>query len=212
MSKQTIDNSFVLLVEGDSDKHAFIHIASPDPNISDFCIRVCSSVDNAIDQLGVLALDDRLLALGIAVDANESPGLRWRRIVEELHSVGIRLPKNPEPDGTIVEGKGHLPRVGVWMLPNNCSRGELEDLVGMMIADNDPIWPLANAYIDGIPSKDRPFDSTKTKVNKAKVYAWLATRKKPGLIGKAIGSEALDKGVDDVRTLSRWLAGLFPVC
>lgn len=205
------DHSYVLLVEGDSDKHAFIHIAMTRPDISDFEIRVCKGVDRMIEQLGLVALEENIIALGIAIDANDSPASRWDRIVDELSRVGIRLPELPEHDGTIIESEGHLPRIGVWILPDNCSEGELEDLITRMIHRDDAIWPLANSYVDGIPTIERPFRSTSTKINKAKVYAWLATRKKPGLIGKAIGSEALDTSVDDIRVLSGWLVRLFPI-
>lgn len=181
------------------------------PNTAKFEVKVCRGVDRAIELLGVLALDENLVALGIAVDANESPSSRWCRIGEELLSVGIRLKEKPERGGTIIEAQGYLPRIGVWILPDNQTEGELEDLVARMIYQDDPIWPLAKSYVDSIPVEDRPFISTGTKINKAQVYAWLATRKKPGLIGKAIGSEALDTSVEDVRALSRWLARLFPI-
>ena len=39
-------------------------------------------------------------------------------------------------------------------MPDNRSTGELEDFVGSMIPSGDPVWPLSEAYIEGIPPAD----------------------------------------------------------
>lgn len=44
-------------------------------------------------------------------------------------------------------------------------------------------WPSSEAYIDGIEEEHRKF---RKKVLRAKVHAWLATRKQPGRMGAAI--------------------------
>ena len=73
---------------------------------------------------------------------------RLNRLRQEDHFDLPELPDQPEPSGTIIEGRL---RIGIWLMPDNRSTGELEDFVGSMIPSGDPVWPLSEAYIDGIP-------------------------------------------------------------
>ena len=57
---------------------------------------------------------------------------------------------DPDRTGTIIDNS---PRVGVWMMPDNASCGELENLIEKMIPCTDAVWPLSKAYIDGIPAR-----------------------------------------------------------
>ena len=199
----------LLLVEGQSDKHFVIHISKKSSVLPDFEIKVCGSVDS-LTEIIIPALDvEQRVALGILVDANSSLEARWQDIADELCSVDIEVPNHPDPDGTVIEGTERIPRIGIWILPDNRTEGELETLFADMIRRNDPIWPLANTYIDKIPVCSRPFVSSKIKVNKAKVYAWLATRRKPGLIGIATGSGQLDSDIPIAKSFLRWLGRTF---
>ena len=85
--------------------------------------------------------------------------------------------------------------------------GELENFVAEMIPDDDPIWPLARRYIDGIPERDRKF--AKKKTMRAKVHAWLATRKTPGFMGSEIGQGDMRTDGPLVVQFTDWLRKLF---
>ena len=113
------------------------------------------------------------------------------------------------PTGTLVEGVEGKPRVGVWLMPNNCLEvgGELEDFVQKMIPAGDPVLPLARKYIDDIPCAVGKFANP--KLNKAVIHAWLAARKKPGLIGLAITNEDLDITGDLCKSFIDWIERLF---
>ena len=100
-----------------------------------------------------------------------------------------------------------MPRVGVWLMPDNESPGELEDFVAQMIPDGDPVWPLSQDYIDGIPVSDRKFTAGKTL--RAKIHAWLAAREDPRQMGAAIGTYDLDIGGDLCTRFTAWLDMLF---
>ena len=114
---------------------------------------------------------------------------------------------SPEPTGTFIDGTASTPRVGIWLMPNNTSSGELENFVSEMIPDNDPVWPRSECYIDGIPVKDRKF--TEKKILRAKIHAWLAAREDPKQMGLAI--RACDLHVDGTlsTTFADWLRNLF---
>ena len=124
----------LLLVEGSDDQHVIRHLwerryRQPAPfQISprDGIIRV---IDAIRDEARVLGRQ----ALGIVLDANDSPATRWQSISDRLASLGIQTPATPDPDGTIIASTGDIPRIGIWLMPDNRSLGELEDFVAQMI-------------------------------------------------------------------------------
>lgn len=142
--------------------------------------------------------------VGFVLDANDDLDDRWASIRHHFGQASLDLPAKPRLSGTIV---GRVPRVGVWLMPDNKSPGELEDFVAQMIPDGDSVWPLAQQYIEDIPEPDRKFAATKTR--RAEVYAWLATRKNPGPMGAAIGKHDLTTDGTVCREFSRWLRRLF---
>ena len=99
------------------------------------------------------------------------------------------------------------PTVGVWVMPDNNAPGELEDFVIKMVPDNEPVWRLARDYVDGISDADRRF--AEGKIDKARLYAWLATRKEPSRMGAAIGANELNLDVELNIRFVGWLTELF---
>ena len=110
----------------------------------------------------------------------------------------------PAAHGTIIDSR---PRIGVWLMPDNESPGELEDFIAGMIPTGDPIWPLSEDYIDGIPVEHRKFK--KGKILRTKVHAWLATREDPRPMGLAIKTRDLNTGTENCERFVRWLRELF---
>ena len=143
-------------------------------------------------------------AVGILVDADESPAQRWQAVTDRLRRARITAPTVPDPTATIIDGS---PRVGVWMMPDNKLSGELENLVAGMIPAGDVVWPLSEAYIAGIPPEARKF--AKGKILRAKVHAWLATREEPRKMGAAIRARDLNAGAPAAAQLVDWLHRLF---
>ena len=92
-------------------------------------------------------------------------------------------------------------------MPDNTSPGEVEDFVRRMIPDNDTVWSFAHNYIEGIPQVARKFERVKT--DKAKLYAWLSTRKEPSRMGAAIGADELQLNGTLCQNFLTWLTKLF---
>lgn len=99
------------------------------------------------------------------------------------------------------------PRIGIWLMPDNVSAGQVEEFFAGMIPSDDPVWPRSEGYIDGIPAADRKFASG--KMLRAKVHSWLATRAEPRLMGAAIGAGDLNVSARDAVRLVAWLNRLF---
>lgn len=216
----------VLLVEGESDKHVVRRLCSRYPSFKivdniDYLLEFSSpesespewqtidilnkgSVKQLLDSISNEIKAPERQAVGILLDANDGLRSRWDAVGHRLQGANIQFPRSPESAGTIIEGK---PRVGIWLMPDNVSSGELEDFVVQMIPDGDPVWPLSQQYINGIPEANRKF--SQKKMLRAKVYAWLAARKNPKQMASGIESHDLDVNSALCQGFVEWLIKLF---
>ena len=202
---ESSDQQRVLLVEGQNDMHVVRHIwlrhYTTEPT---FGFSIKNGVDSLLHSIrGEVLREDRTV-VGILLDADDYPAYRWQSVRDRLSSAQVDSPDNPPSSGVIID---QVPRVGVWMMPDNQLPGELEEFIEKMIPPADPIWPLSQSYIDGIPSANRKFAQGKTL--RAKVHAWLATREGPRPMGTAIRAGDLDVDVPTGAAFLSWLDRLF---
>ena len=198
------NNNKVLLVEGQDDKHVVRHLRLKNGLDAKICIRDKKSIHQLLPAIGPEVKAPGLDTLGIMADANADLTARWSAISNRLREANIEAPDLPSPEGTIIPG---TPRVGIWLMPDNQSSGELEDFVQTMIPAGDPVWPRSRRYIDGIPDESRKF--IPKKKSRAELYAWLATRKDPKLMGTAIGAEDLRIDGALCTSFAAWMQRLF---
>ncbi|MXW16906.1 MAG: hypothetical protein F4X60_10795 [Gemmatimonadetes bacterium] len=202
----------VLLVEGENDLHVVLHLrerieqAEGPGAMPEFCIEEKGGIDPLLDSIVNEIRVDGRRAIGIVVDADEDPPGRWEDIATQLREAGIPVAERLDPDGICIPGSRRLPRVGVWLMPDNRSPGELEDFVRTMLPVGDPVWPSSEDYIDGIEEEHRKF---RKKVLRAKVHAWLATRKQPGRMGAALKEGDLDIDGATAVGFAGWLRRVF---
>ena len=202
----TLPEPRVLLVEGPDDKHVVQHILGRCHFKLDVAVEDRGGVEPLLDSVGAELKAPGRQALGILVDANTNLSARWNAVKARLLSEGIRLSQRPVAGGTITP-TGVTPRVGVWLMPDNTSGGELEDFVVQMMPAKDTVWPMSQRYIDAIPQQDRKFSEQKTQ--RAKLHAWLATREAPRRMGSAIGARDLEIDGFLCRAFLAWLQALF---
>ena len=146
-----------------------------------------------------------LLAIGIVVDADDNIDRQWANVSRSIAGDPIyrNLPDKPETAGVIVPG---LPRLGIWIWPDNKSSGELEDFIFRMIPQPDPVWPRSERYVDDIPEDARRFPPHKAL--RAKVHAWMATRERPRPMWAGISAKDLVPD-ENSRAFLDWLRRLF---
>ena len=144
--------------------------------------------------------------LGILADGNDHPDRRWQSISDQLRDADCEVPEDLCRTGTVFPGPRGT-RIGVWLMPDNQRRGELEDFVAEMIPGGDPTWPRARRYIDDIPGKERKFRPN--KLTRAYVHAWLATREDPRPMGIAIRAGDLRHDAPIAASFVGWLRELF---
>ncbi|MDE2736769.1 MAG: hypothetical protein OXI72_20410 [Gemmatimonadota bacterium] len=201
------NNDRVLLVEGQDDEHVVRHLCLRSQPIPPFQIENKLNVDNLLDSIKQEVRVPGRNAVGILVDANDDLNARWSAVANRLREGNIEVPRIPESNGTLIDRTTRTPRVGIWLMPDNTSPGELENFVSEMIPNDDPVWPRSQSYIDGIPKSDRNF--TGKKVPRAKVHAWLATREEPRKMGVAIGARDLHTDGTLSTAFANWLQQLF---
>ena len=194
----------VLLVEGQDDEHVVRHISNRFEEVPEFSILQKGGKENLLGDLGLEILAPARKAIGLLVDANDETAARWSAVSRRLREHGVEAPDRPGEGGTILGGS---PRIGIWLMPDNQSPGELEDFVSEMIPEADPVWPRAERYIEDIPEEERKF--TGKKIQRAKLHAWLATREDPKLMGAAIGAGDLQVDGSLSTAFADWLRRLF---
>ena len=178
MNRPTPDSSGnLLIVEGVDDKHVALHIWNRLSSIPSFNVLERGPVEELLRSIEFDVNTPEYGAIGFLVDADDNPLARWDAVANRLRSAGIDAPRTPDPGGTVIDATDDIPRIGIWLMPDNQSPGELEDFVAQMIPDSDPVWPLAQDYIARIPEEHREFADNKTST--AEIYAWLATREDP---------------------------------
>lgn len=197
------DSALTLLVEGKDDVHVVRHLRDAH-RIASFEIRDREGFDKLRQAIGAAVTAPEKDAIGIVADANNNPTGRWEAITSELADVGLKPPTDRDAAGTIF---GDDPRIGIWLMPDNRSAGELEDFVKQLIPAGDPVWPRAECFINGIPEAERKF--AQGKVLRAQVHAWLATRERPRPMGLALTAGDLDVAAPIAVAFTDWLRRLF---
>ena len=194
----------VLLVEGVDDEHVVRHLCQRHKHMPPFDILNKNGFSKLKLAIGPEIKVSGRAALGILVDANRHPTGRWQEIAHQLQKVGVKPPAQMVRNGTIV---GNMPRVGIWLMPDNESAGQLEDFIERLMPAHDPVWPRAQRYIDSIPTAERKF--APDKILRAKIHGWLAAREEPRKMGSAIGVGDLDAMAPFAKQLIDWLQQLF---
>jgi hypothetical protein len=108
--------------------------------------------------------------LGIAVDADNNYAGTFQSICAALRNSNLAVPAAP-----CIKVNGN-PSVLVYILPRTNSNGALEDLL-LSSVQNDPAIPCVTAYFQCLTTHN----IVPKHNSKAKVHAFLASRKKPYL-------------------------------
>jgi len=199
----------LLVVEGQDDKHVVLAIVARHQFRPEFKIRDEGGYETLYQGLEArLVPGTDLERLGIVVDADTNVARRWQSIKGALDRAGYAsLPDSPDPAGTVVD-HDIMPRVGVWIMPDNVLPGMLEDYLAFLVPPGDTLLDRARHAIAGIPEADRRFADVHHA--KALIHTWLAWQEDPGTpMGQAITKRYLDADSPRVAGFLAWLARLY---
>ena len=208
MTSGTSDTAKLLIVEGADDEHVICHLYQRAGYAVDFGVKAKDSVEQVIRSIRNEARAPGRMSLGIVVDANDKLLVRWQEISNQLSSVGIRLPPQPTTGGAVVPpARSGLPRVGVWLMPDNSSGGELEDFLSGLVRSGDLVWPLAQAYVGDAFEQILPLE--RPKLAKAEVHAWLAAKNGGLPMGLSVKMGLFNQSDPTAQAFLTWLQSVF---
>lgn len=226
--------TYNLLVEGPDDRHfiagllekrgvilpklvkegskTIIHL-----NNLQVAVKEKGGYENLRDTLDVELQESDLAVLGIVVDADEKIQSRWESLHHHLTQLGYKnLPSNLNEDGLIFDQE-LMPKLGVWLMPNNQVNGMLEDFIQFLVPNQgkNVLLEIAQTTVRNLPAKEQlPANEAKrfspTHESKAVIHTWLAWQEPPGRpFGVAITNKALDTNAPEAIHFVNWLQKLF---
>jgi hypothetical protein len=204
------EGEIVILTEGPNDCHVISALCEmhsvPEPKDSGFYY--CGSDKQVLQRMSALINGpEPIKIIGVILDA-DAPNLqsKWASLKHKLGRNDYQLPEFPEKNGTIVNLEG-MPRIGIWLMPDNNVDGMLEDFCRRLV-DDDAI-EFASDCVE--QAKDKGITTFKDNhYSKAVIHTFLAWQAEPGMpLGQAITAKALDGHNPLARNFSDFLKRLF---
>lgn len=178
-----------LLVEGSDDQFSIIEFTQRHgfdwklPSQGLPFVHACGSDEQVLADIP--AAVNSYARLGIILDADDDPKVRWQRVRTILEGKQIVVPDSPDGIGTVIAGARPGSRIGIWLMPDNRLAGRLEDFLTTLVPVEDKVWPHAKNSAVQAQSLGAPFKPI--HLGKAQFRTWLAWQQEPGLPpGRAI--------------------------
>lgn len=149
---------------------------------------------------------ERPTRLGLLVDRDGTPD-RWNSVRGILVKQGIDVPHQPPASGVRIETSWG--RVGVWLMPDNVSAGDLETFLEGLLPQPPPAtWTHAETATQEAKRLGAPFKDPHAR--KARFHTWLAWNDPPGHpYGTAIQTGALGFKSVAADAFVEWFEWLF---
>jgi hypothetical protein len=200
----------VLMVEGPDDEHVVKNLCGCLELGEIGKIRPYGGISRLLDGIGVQIKESGIISLGVMVDADTDLSARWQSVTDRLKSAGYEnIPLTPDDNGTIMLPPKNtlLPKIGIWLMPDNRQPGILEDFLRLLIPAGNDLLRYAEKSIEGIPGEKLFSPSKQTK---ALVHTWLSWQEEPGKpFGQAISARYFNPCLPTGIAFSEWLKKLF---
>lgn len=202
-------SSRMIITEGTNDMHVIFALCEKN-NIPEGVFTV---YDSGSDERAIKFLNASIIGseppeiLGIVIDAdNPSLDKKWKTLKQSLEKYGYRVPELPAIDGTIIE-HDMLPKIGIWLMPDNQVNGMLEDFCQRM-ASPDHIEYAKNCALS---AREKGMGNFIDKhLSKATICTYLAWQDSPGRpLGQSISARVLNHDVVLAKTFVDFLGRLF---
>jgi len=209
-------NTKRLLVEGDEEKRVIPYFMDEHTvwgnNKDQWAVHIdeFDGVENLLKPGAIEAYlkEPGLRAIGVIVDADDFLSARWLRIRERCRRVAAAFPDELPADGLIYIAPNGL-RIGVWIMPDNQSRGMLETFLGhLLVPERLPLWSFAN----DASRQARAYGASYTDAHedKARIHTYLSWLNPPGRqLHVSVLARALDARLPLGERFVRWFMALF---
>lgn len=199
------------MVEGPDDEHVVKNVCGAHGLGRIDEVRPYGGKDSLLEGIEVRLKESEVEAVGILLDADADLSARWQSVRDRLIAAGFgSIPAAPPPEGLILEPPAGtlLPRVGVWLMPNNELPGILEDFLALLVPSGDALFERIKSCVEGIPKELVRFSVERKP--KALIHAWLAVQEEPGRpLGQAVTARYLNSELPAAHAFVEWLRRLF---
>jgi hypothetical protein len=146
----------------------------------------------------------------VIIDANDEFDSRWSRVRERCRRVAVGFPDDL-PTGGVIHVTPDGLRIGVWVMPDNRSRGMLETFLSLLlIPERLPLWSFARESCDRASGIAGSY--TAAHRDKAHVHTYLAWVEPPGLsLPYSILRRAFDARLPLAENFARWFMALYQI-
>jgi len=171
----------------------------------------CDGVENLLKPKYIsaqLKTPNGLTHLGIVIDADEEPDNRWKSLYNACLPNIPNLPQNLPAAGLIITLESGL-KFGVWMMPDNQSRGMLETFLAYLVPDNN-LWQYTQNKV--IEAKQQGATYRDYHLDKANIHTYLAWQDPPGKqLHDAVKQRILNQSHPQSANFLRWLQELYEI-
>lgn len=181
----------LLLVEGLNDQHVIWNLAKKYDIPKTFSVEKNKDggISSALERFRIELKQAKVKTLGSVIDADQDIAARWQAIRNILIRAHCQELPEKTPSGGWIQALSNeleLPRLGVWLMPDNQSSGMLEDFVLSLIPPDDLLLAKAKSIVQEI--EQEKLNQYKDSYHaKALIHTWLAWQETPGQpLGQAI--------------------------
>jgi hypothetical protein len=147
--------------------------------------------------------------VGIMIDANADADGRFNQIRTRCKSQFPHLPTSLPAGGLIHSNEDGL-KLGVWLMPDNRSRGMIETFLMYLAPAEDQLVRYAEKACKTAQRLGAPYKSI--HLQKAKIHTWLAWQDEPGpQLHQAVKKHVLNSGSPNAVPFVSWFRNLFEV-
>lgn len=220
-----LNNSNILLVEGESDRGFFeqickllqlnitIKVAIPKDyqgNLRNTKQGVLIALQRLLNDIIDENAETKRLAIAIDADYKNKHGLGFEDTLNQVKTIAADYDFNlneSKDNGLIFHHIDGNAQFGLWIMPNNQDNGELEDFIKSCIKNDEQLlFNYAIQTIEQLPEKR--FDITDT--TKAEIATWLAWQKKPSHgVYIALKDSLLNQENELFKELKNWLNHIY---
>lgn len=206
-----------LLVEGKKDKRVFPFLMEkngvdwPQGNepvdIKDLGRKLLTK-----PEASAILKESSLRHLGVILDADDDTDASWRLVKGWFQDQFLDMPDRVRTEGFISEPNADGIRLGVWIMPDNQTRGMLETFLMLLVRDQDQeLWAFAKTARDEAQNKhNAPFKPVHG--DKAWMHTFLAWQDEPGpQLHEAVDHAILDPESPHSQPFVAWFRKLFEV-
>lgn len=171
----------------------------------------CDGVENLLKPKYIsaqLKTPNGLTHLGIIMDADQEPNNRWKSLYNACLPNIPNLPQNLPAAGLIITLESGI-KFGVWMMPDNQSRGMLETFLAYLVPDNN-LWQYTQNKV--IEAKQQGATYRDYHLDKANIHTYLAWQDPPGKqLHDAVKQRILNQSYPQSANFLRWLQELYEI-